>query len=384
VDILLRVEGGDESLVDRIQANNRFQNYLRKHDPSHPLRAVGEHAEARQAEETVPEAVRRANVDMELGHRRRVLDLEYETTQKRLRLENERLEDEASAASEARVARIETVRRTLLMEEDFVRRKHEALEREARAESEARAAEARAESEARAAAALKESEARAAATLAKTRMEEDRIRAENEAALKRSELEADALRADAAANAVAKAAIHRDQIQASHDVTHEVFRRERATSIMANCEALKVVNGGRPLSPRTQTMVEDQLRTGLLGQERKDAELGMPLYCSKFLEETLLLKPEHARKRSSAFGGHVKTAMALLFPAYGEQRTNRVVNGYNRDVRMYYDVHRPAFVDAAAKYVANAPIGDNELTTQGLQARRSASNVDIRRMFRAV
>jgi len=59
VDTMLRVEGGDTSLLDRIQANRRFQEYLAQHDPDHPLRAVGEHAERRQAEEAVPEAQRR-------------------------------------------------------------------------------------------------------------------------------------------------------------------------------------------------------------------------------------------------------------------------------------------------------------------------------------
>ena len=55
MDTLLRVEGGDESLIDRIKANRKFQEYLQAHDPEHPLRSVGEHAERRQAEEAVPE-----------------------------------------------------------------------------------------------------------------------------------------------------------------------------------------------------------------------------------------------------------------------------------------------------------------------------------------
>ena len=59
VDALLRVEGGDESLIDRIKANRRFQEYLAQHDPDHPLRAVGEHAERRQVEEAIPEVHRR-------------------------------------------------------------------------------------------------------------------------------------------------------------------------------------------------------------------------------------------------------------------------------------------------------------------------------------
>ena len=87
VDTLLRVEGGDESLIDRIQANRKFQEYLAQHDPDHPLRAVGEHAERRQVEEAVPEAHRRAEMELVLGHKKRMLDLELETAQKKACLE---------------------------------------------------------------------------------------------------------------------------------------------------------------------------------------------------------------------------------------------------------------------------------------------------------
>ena len=73
---MLRVEGGDESLIDRIKANRKFQEYLKEHDPEHPLRAVGEHAERRQVEEAVPEAMRRVEMEMALAHRKRMLDLE--------------------------------------------------------------------------------------------------------------------------------------------------------------------------------------------------------------------------------------------------------------------------------------------------------------------
>ena len=37
VDAVLRVEGGDESLIDRIQRNRKFHDYLREHDPEHSL-----------------------------------------------------------------------------------------------------------------------------------------------------------------------------------------------------------------------------------------------------------------------------------------------------------------------------------------------------------
>ena len=77
VDALLRVEGGDESLIDRIKANRRFQEYLAQHDPDHPLRAVGEHAKRRQVEEAVPEVHRRAEMELVFGHKKRMLELEH-------------------------------------------------------------------------------------------------------------------------------------------------------------------------------------------------------------------------------------------------------------------------------------------------------------------
>lgn len=97
VDTLLRVEGGDESLIDRIRANRKFQEYLAEHDPQHPLRAVGEHAERRQAEEAASEAQRRAEMDLALSHRKRMLDAEYEERLLELAAKKRRLEVEGAA-----------------------------------------------------------------------------------------------------------------------------------------------------------------------------------------------------------------------------------------------------------------------------------------------
>jgi hypothetical protein len=41
----------DPSLIDKILANRRFQEYLAEKDPLHPLRAIGEFAEARATSE---------------------------------------------------------------------------------------------------------------------------------------------------------------------------------------------------------------------------------------------------------------------------------------------------------------------------------------------
>jgi hypothetical protein len=48
---LLRIAGGDESLIATIEENRKLQEYLRAHDPEHPLRAAGEFAEKRRREE---------------------------------------------------------------------------------------------------------------------------------------------------------------------------------------------------------------------------------------------------------------------------------------------------------------------------------------------
>jgi hypothetical protein len=50
VDVLLRVEGGDQSLINRINANAKFQAYLKEHDPDNPLRALGEHTDTARAD----------------------------------------------------------------------------------------------------------------------------------------------------------------------------------------------------------------------------------------------------------------------------------------------------------------------------------------------
>ena len=173
VDVVLRVEGGDESLVDRIQANRKFQANLKAHDPNHPLRAVGEHAERRQAEDAAlpEEAQRRAEMELALNHKKRMLDLEYEEKQLELI---------------AKRAAIEAAKKKSELDEERMQKKAQMEERQ-----------------------------------------------------KQEEL-------------------------------HEEFRRQRACTISANLEALRVLHPEKrqPLSPRSLRAVEDELRTGLLGRER--------------------------------------------------------------------------------------------------------------------
>jgi hypothetical protein len=308
VDALLRVEGGDESLIDRIKANRKFQEYLAQHDPDHPFRAVGEHAERRQAEEAVPEAHRREQMEMELNHTKHMRELELETARKKARLEVARMEIENSK-----------------------------LEAEA---------------------------AEAVRTLAeRARLEEERVKSEN----------------------AALAARQKEETQQRREAQHEEFRRQRATTISANMDALRSLRperGPTPLSPRSMLLVEDELRTGLLGRERPDPELGRPLYCSKFLKEELLLTDHAARERAKVFGNDVKEAVRSLFPDYDvSARTNRSVDGHDREPHLYFEAHLPAFRQALRGYLARAsPVRDDELTRDG-QARRRAEQAASRRDF---
>jgi hypothetical protein len=284
-DLILRLEGGDLSLVDRILANRQFQEYLAQNDPDHPLRAVGEYAEQRQKEETGNEAGRRETLEIEILHKKRMLELDCE----------ERMIE--IAAKKARL-----------------------------------------------------------------------------------ELETAQLTADAAAADLRRSSEREQQLSN----THENFRRERALTIGANFEALKALKGqDAPLSPRSLRVVEDELRTGLLGQERPDAALGRPIYLSKFLADRLLLREAPARARAQVLGRHVLEAMRDMFPEYDTAATtNRVINGYDRDVRMYFEAHLPAIERALERYMAvMPPLRDEELTTAGLQRRRAAARPDVQSFF---
>jgi hypothetical protein len=266
VDTLLRVEGGDSSLIDRIIANRKFQEYLQAKDPDHPLRAVGEHAEQREAEEAAAEAQRREDVEVSIEHRKRMEEFEVDIASKRVRrveLENARMELENS--------------------------------------------------------------------------------------------------------------ILESQLQQQQNEAHEKFRRERANTITANLGGLRALypeRGSDLLSPRTQRRIEDELLTGCLGRERSSPELGRPLYCTAFLCKKLFLKEAAAKARAPVFGRHVVDAMQVLFPDYDlSLRTNRVVDGQDREVHSYFEAHLPAFERALQSYLSAVPIRDDELTPAGLAAK---------------
>ena len=174
------------------------------------------------------------------------------------------------------------------------------------------------------------------------------------------------------------------EVQRQQDETHEAFRRQRASTIMVNLEALRLLRPDAPLSPRSQRVVEDELRTGLMGQERPDAALGRPVYCSRYLQEKLFLKEWAARERAKVFGNDVKAAVRRSFPDYNlEARTNRSVNGHEREAHLYFEAHLPAFDAALPVYLARAvAVRDEELTGEGLQRKRAREEADLRSFFR--
>ena len=89
-DTLLRVEGGDASIIDRVVAGQRFQAFLAQHDPEHPMRAVGAYAAQRNTEQAGPEAARREAVETAANRRPAWYeDLERECSTKRLRAETD-------------------------------------------------------------------------------------------------------------------------------------------------------------------------------------------------------------------------------------------------------------------------------------------------------
>jgi hypothetical protein len=277
-DRLLRVEGGDQSSIDRIVAQHHFQNFLATNDPDHPLRAVGEYAELRELEQGPHEAARRSAAEAAMGsqdddltreHRKRLLDAEYEMV----------------------LFQREQSKKRMIAETAVV-------------EANAKTAE-----------------------------------AEAETALTRS---------------------------------HEVFRRERAETIKANVEAYVIVNNGQELTPSLRRLINDQLQTGMTGQERSDGHRGSPVYLTEFLKKEMHLTEEAARRRVSSFGKRVKAQVLVDFPEFEPETTNRTINGGDRDVVLYFACHLPSIQKAFERYVVDKPVQSEELTSARRAALRTA------------
>jgi hypothetical protein len=111
VDTLLRVEGGDTSLIDRIQANRKFQEYLAEHNPDHPLRVIGEAAEQRHHAEAENEVLRRSEIEAMISHQKLMLELEYTSAKEKKEIEIQKLRYEAEADVHAHKERLESERK---------------------------------------------------------------------------------------------------------------------------------------------------------------------------------------------------------------------------------------------------------------------------------
>jgi len=64
--------------------------------------------------------------------------------------------------------------------------------------------------------------------------------------------------------------------------------------------------------------------------------------------------------------------MRALFPEYDlNSRTNRSVDGHEREPHLYFEAHLPAFQRALRSYLARAaPVRDEELSREGQTRRR--------------
>ena len=196
---------------------------------------------------------------------------------------------------------------------------------------------------------------------------------EAEAAAERRATELDAARRVAEADA--SAAEERSRAAATRllEEGHEAFRRDRAATITANLAALRLLRGdGTALSPRSLRAVEDELRTGLLGRERPDTALGRPVYLTDVLRKRLQLKEGAAQQRAAVFGRVVREVMRTAHPDYEPEAVGRSVAGRDRPVNLYYEAHLDAIETALTKHLVVTPLRDDELTAAGLEQRRRA------------
>jgi len=127
--IFVRHFGGDLSLIPEVERMNHVQAFLRENAPEHPLRAFGEAVEHGQFQGSVSQELERAEMEMTLGHKRRMLDLEYDTAQKKARAEVCKSEAETQIVQaetrktqvEMYVSCFETVARLGVVPDDRVR-----------------------------------------------------------------------------------------------------------------------------------------------------------------------------------------------------------------------------------------------------------------------
>ena len=327
MDALLRVQGGDESLIESIKANRQFQKYLAEHDPEHPLRAVGEYAEKRRRAESSEggegEAGERSqqrgqehsdgghggHVDEEASlvrsHKKRMLELECR---------------EASVKAEAAVAQAEAVK----AQAEAVKAQAEAAQAQANAtKAQAEAAQAQAE---------------AAATEAKLKVEAEERRIRDHEEARKQQHEAQLREADAKAEAA--------------------LQEKQATEekrLLGNCQVWLEVDHAHPRavepSPADRLAMTDVFRTASCprGASPAPPPLGAALCLEAFLRKKGVKNPHEYR---SSFGKAVRAEWNQHFRGQEQQQAapppkkNIFVNGQELPVNVYYEVHLP-IIEAA-------------------------------------
>jgi len=127
MNLTTRCLGGDLSLIPEVECMNRVQAFLRENAPEHPLRAFGEAVDHGRFRGSVSQEFERAEMEMTLSHKRRMLDLEYDTAQKKARAEvckseaeTQMVQSEALYYGEARRAKTEVPPLVLSLVLDFL------------------------------------------------------------------------------------------------------------------------------------------------------------------------------------------------------------------------------------------------------------------------
>jgi hypothetical protein len=106
---LCRVLGGDVGLAKQILEINRVQDHMKINEIPNPVRVFGQYVEEQQQKDEKAHHHREAEMELILGHKKRMMELEYETAQKKARAEIGKSEAETQIVqAEARRTQVET------------------------------------------------------------------------------------------------------------------------------------------------------------------------------------------------------------------------------------------------------------------------------------
>ena len=303
MDTLLRVEGGDLGLIDRILARRRFQAYLTESCPDHPLLAsirdyIGEDtpkdeaAEGEETEEDLQEtdsehadgsesATEGEKIEKEPQDCTTTVQTEATIAPKGAAEGQEREFQKRISVALTEKAEAEASVAKALSEKtwaDAEKAKADAVKAQAKAES-AQAKVERAQNEANKAQIEFEKARELKRTeLEKAQIETDKAQIEFEKAreLKRTELEKAKLEVGRT-----EAKVHVDKLQ-DRALMRETMLRSRATTQLDVARALDGL--GVPISEEVQDMVSDAMLTSLLWPPCPDATLGEGLALHDYLE----------------------------------------------------------------------------------------------------